>query len=53
MHNEEMFSKNLENVVSKFEELTITLNKIADELGRIAHSLESLDESGIKTFPNN
>lgn len=37
----------------KFENLMKTLNRIADASERIAHSLESLDETGIRTFPNN
>lgn len=30
-----------------------SLARIADALESIAHSLQSLDESGIRTFPNN
>ncbi len=38
---------------SRFEELIKTLNRIADASESIAFSLESLNENGIRTFPNN
>lgn len=40
-------------LASKFEELIKTLNRIADASESIAQSLESLDKSGITTYPNN
>ena len=38
---------------TKFENLIEVLNRIATASESIAHSLQSLDETGIRTFPNN
>ncbi len=40
-------------LANKFEELIKTLNRIADASESIAQSLDSLDKSGITTYPNN
>lgn len=43
----------LEREAVKHYAIDLDLRRIADSLERIAHSLENLDEAGIRTFPNN